>query len=221
MVSVAELRGRLRNIRAKLAKNIGYLDFKYLHKMKRPELEALLKKYEKFETEVVGTIQKAIRNKKARNVAHNLIKDREVAQNMRDLELRLAFSEVPLISAVSDAGLSVSRKKAAIRDLYEPPLAPFSTFELFTPFNPVKPPTPKPTTPLFKFRTVEEGRVIPLSRSKVSQRPLSASSAQFRQRLQLPQRPLSALPRSNLSQLETKPRPESSLRTYNKLKLLV
>jgi hypothetical protein len=209
MVSVSELRTRLRSIRARLAKNIGYLDFKYLHKMKRAELENLLKKYEKFETEVVGTIQNAIRNKRSRNVAENLLKDREKAQVIRDMELKLAFAEpAALTSAISEVGFSSARKKASIRELYQP----------------TKPPTPKPPTPLFRVRTIQEGKVIPLPRSKVTQRPLSASSlqpVQYRNRLQLPQRPSTALPRNlNLSAVEIKPRPESSSRTFNKLKPL-
>lgn len=123
MLRISELRSKLREIRKKLAKNIGYLDFKYLHKMKRPELEALLKKYEKFDIQV-NTIQQAIRNKRARNTANSLLNERDRLQVVRDIEQRLIEVQRPqsLPTIIGrDIGLSASSKRSAISSMYEQP----------------------------------------------------------------------------------------------------
>jgi len=190
MPSFDELRSKLRDIRKRLAKNIGYGDFKYLHTMTRPQLEALLKKYEKFETEVVGTLQNAIRNKRAKKEALSRLDKRDIQQNIRDLEARIAYTpNVPLI--VSDIASSTKRKKSNIRDLYEPALTPFSTFELFS--------APAPQNQLFIPRS------LPLPNVRVNTRPASAST-------------LNRSTVSSLSRVNTRPRPESAGRTYNKYK---
>jgi hypothetical protein len=248
MVSIAQLRSQLRAIRKRIADKVGYQDFKYLHKLKRPELEALLKKYEKFETQVVGTIQNAIRNKRARNTAENLLREREVAQNVRDLEMRIAFDQpVSLSAVISDVGLSSARKSASIRELYKTPSPPA---------------IPRPDQ-AFVRRSVEEGRVVPLPRVKKQirpttsvpvpagiqrlsapknippvRRPLSApvsrlsprlsapseiAPVNFRQRLAMFENPVSSNSSgrtSGLSQVETRPRPESAGRSFNKFNRL-
>jgi hypothetical protein len=190
MPSFDELRSKLRAIRKRLAKNIGYEDFKYLHEMTRPQLEALIKKYENFEKNTVGTIQNAIRNKRAKNEALSRLEKRDTQQNIRDLEARLAYTpNIPLI--VSDIASSIKRKKSNIRDLYEPALTPFSTFELFS--------APVPQNQLFTRRN------LPLPNVRVNTRPASAST-------------LNRPTVSSLSRVDTRPRPESAGRTYNKYK---
>lgn len=244
-MKISELRSKLREIRKKLAKNIGYLDFKYLHKMKRPELEALLKKYEKFETQVVGTIQGAIRNKQARDEASKLLNKRDERQVLRDLEMRLSAINRPQSAPVvisGNIGTSSSRKRGYLSNMYDAPLTPFSTFELFSP-------TPSaisqviPNEQLFQRRSVAQGRVVPLPRVPKTQRPQTTSlkSLQLRQRLNLSERALTASPNlpalrlrqrlksedrpltassvsrlSALPRVEVKPRPSSSGRTFNK-----
>lgn len=243
MMKISELRSKLREIRKKLAKNIGYLDFKYLHKMKRPELEALLKKYEKFETQVVGTIQGAIRNKQARDEASKLLNKRDERQVLRDLEMRLSAINRPQSAPAvisGNIGTSASKKRQTIRNLYDEPLTPFTTFNLFNSQSPAP-----ITQRLFEQRSIEQGRVVPLPRVPKTQRPQTTSlkSIQLRQRLNLADRPLTASPNlpalqlrqrlksedrpltassvsrlSALPRVEVKPRPSSSGRTFNKFK---
>ena len=76
MVSINELRTKLRKIRKQLADGVGYGDFKYLHRKTKPELEALLRKYEKIENSA-NAIQRAVKNKKARNEAQRLLNIRD------------------------------------------------------------------------------------------------------------------------------------------------
>lgn len=223
MVSISQLRTQLRAIRKRIADKVGYQDFKYLHKMKRPELEALLKKYEKFETQVVGTIQNAIRNKRARNEASQLLSNRDERQVLRDLELRLNAISRPLSASVSNVSSSAQKKRNTIRDLYDAPLTPFSTFQLFSP----TPPNISQVLPeqMFQQRSVAQGRVVPLSRIPKPQRPFTASpnlpAVNYRKRLEVKERPLTASGRlSGLPRVELKPRPSSSERTFNKLKPL-
>lgn len=189
-MKISELRARLRAIRKRLADNIGYGDFKYLHKMKRPELEALLKKYEKFETNV-GTIQQAIRNKRARNTASNLLNERDRLQVIRDIEQRLIEVQRPQSAPAivgRNVGLSASSKRSAISNMYQ------QSTPLFTK---VIDPKQYRELPPVKYRNR-----LPPSTS-TSLRPLSASVSSL------------SLPR-----VQTKPRPASAGRTYNKFQPL-
>ena len=223
MVSISQLRTQLRAIRKRIADKVGYQDFKYLHKMKRPELEELLKKYEKFETQVVGTIQNAIRNKRARNEASQLLSNRDERQVLRDLETRLSAVSRPLSASVSNVSSSAQKKRSAISNIYDAPLTPFSTFQLFSP----TPPNLIQVLPeqMFQKRSVAQGRVVPLSRIPKPQRPFTASPnlppVNYRKRLEVKERPLTASGRlSGLPRVEVKPRPSSAERTFNKLKPL-
>lgn len=220
MVSIGELRKQLRAIRKRIADKVGYQDFKYLHKMKRPELEELLKKYEKFETQVVGTIQSAIRNKRARNEATQLLSNRDERQVLRDLELKLNAISRPLSASVSNVASSAKKKRSTISNLYDAPLTPFSTFQLFSP----TPSNISQVLPeqMFQKRSVAQGRVVPLPRVPKPQRPFTASpnlpAVNYRKRLEIKERPLSSSGRlSGLPRVEVKPRPSSAGRTFNKL----
>lgn len=238
MVAVNELRKKLRQIRKQLADGVGYGDFKYLHKKKKPELEELLKKYEKYDKSA-NIIQRAIKNKRARNEAQRLLNKRDERQIVRDLEMRLsAVSRPQSASRISNIGTSASKKRQTIRNLYDEPLTPFTTFNLFNS------PSPAPITQrLFEQRTIEQGRVVPLPRVPKAQRPQTTSlkSIQLRQRLNLADRPLTASPNlpalqlrqklkagdrplsassigrtSALERVQVKPRPESASRTFNR-----
>jgi hypothetical protein len=86
-------------------------------------------------------------------------------------------------------------------------------------FIPAPPKLPKSINPFFKVRTVEEGKVIPLSRKKVNLRPVSALNPIIK--TDVIKRPSSASARFlKLSQIETTPRPSSASRTFNKFKPL-
>jgi hypothetical protein len=243
MVSINELRTKLRKIRKQLAEGVGYGDFKYLHKKKKPELEALLKKYEKFDN-ASNVIQRAIKNKKARNEAQRLLNIRDERQIVRDLETRLSAVSRPqsapsILSA--NIGTSISKRRANIRSMYDEPLTPFSTFNLFN----APPPSISEVVPqqMFQQRSVAQGRVVPLPRVPKTQRPQTASlralqlrerfnlsqraataspwplpPVQFRERLQNNERPLTSNSgrTSGLGRVQVKPRPSSADRTYNK-----
>ena len=244
MVSINELRTKLRKIRKQLADGVGYGDFKYLHRKTKPELEALLRKYEKIENSA-NAIQRAVKNKKARNEAQRLLNIRDERQIVRDLETRLSAISRPqsaptILSA--NIGSSASKRRAIIRNIYDEPLTPFSTFNLFN----------APSVPsvslgvsdqMFKKRSVAEGRVVPLPRVPKTQRPQTTSlkALQLRQKLNLNERPLTASPNlpavqlrqrlqttdrpltagnsgrtSGLARIQVKPRPSSADRTFNK-----
>lgn len=223
-MKISEIRSKLREIRKRIADKVGYQDFKYLHKMKRPELEALLKKYEKFETQVVGTIQSAIRNKRARNEASQLLSNRDERQVLRDLELRLNAISRPLSASIKSVSTSAKNKRNTIRNLYDAPLTPLSTFELFSP----TPPNVSEVIPeqMFKRRSVAEGRVVPLPRVPKPQRPFTASpnlaSINYRKRLEERERPATASVSrvSALPNIQVNPRPSSASRTFNKFQPL-
>jgi len=242
MVSINELRTKLRKIRKQLADNVGYGDFKYLHRKTKPELEALLKKYEKFDNSA-NVIQRAVKNKKARNEAQRLLNIRDERQIVRDLENRLSAVSRPqsapsILSA--NIGTSISKRRANIRNIYDEPLTPFSTFNLFNaPPPPIYEIVPEQ---MFKRRSVAEGRVVPLPRVPKTQRPQTTSlralqlrqrlnlgerastaspnlpAVQLRQRLQTADRPLTANSgrTSGLGRVQVKPRPSSADRTFNK-----
>jgi len=244
MVSINELRTKLRKIRKQLAEGVGYGDFKYLHRKTKPELEALLKKYEKFDNSA-NVIQRAVKNKKARNEAQRLLNIRDERQIVRDLENRLSAVSRPqsapsILSA--NIGTSISKRRANIRNIYDEPLTPFSTFNLFNPPPPVI--TQDVPEQMFKRRSVAEGRVVPLPRVPKTQRPQTTSlralqlrerfnlsqraataspwplpPVQFRERLQNNERPLTASNSgrtSGLGRVQVKPRPSSADRTFNK-----
>ena len=248
MVSINELRTKLRKIRKQLADNVGYGDFKYLHRKTKPELEALLKKYENFinaNTNAANVIQRAIKNKKARNQAQRLLNIRDERQIVRDLENRLSAVSRPqtapsILSA--NIGTSISKRRANIRNIYDEPLTPFSTFNLFN--APPPPINEIVQEQMFKRRSVAQGRVVPLPRVPKTQRPQTTSlralqlrerfnlsqraataspwplpPIQFRERLQNNERPLTASNSgrtSGLGRVQVKPRPSSADRTYNK-----
>jgi|APGre2960657373_1045057.scaffolds.fasta_scaffold44828_2 hypothetical protein len=247
MVSINELRTKLRKIRKQLAEGVGYGDFKYLHRKTKPELEALLKKYEKFDNSnanAANVIQRAVKNKKARNQAQRLLNIRDERQIVRDLENRLSAVSRPqsaptILSA--NIGTSISKRRANIRNIYDEPLTPFSTFNLFNapPFV-VSQDVPEQ---MFQRRSVAEGRVVPLPRVPKTQRPQTTSlralqlrerfnlsqraataspwplpPVQYRERLQNNERPFSASSgrKSGLGRVQNKPRPSSADRTFNK-----
>jgi hypothetical protein len=203
MVSINELRTKLRKIRKQLAEGVGYGDFKYLHKKKKPELEALLKKYEKIDnsnTNAANVIQRAVKNKKARNQAQRLLNIRDERQIVRDLENRLSAVSRPqsapsILSA--NIGTSISKRRANIRNIYDEPLTPFSTFNLFNAPNPPPPPINEIVEEqMFKRRSVAQGRVVPLPRVPKTQRPQTTSlrALQLRERFNLSQRAATASP---------------------------
>ena len=239
MVGVNELRSKLRKIRKTLAEGVGYGDFKYLHKKKKPELEELLRKYEKLDNSA-NVIQRAIKNRKARKEAQRLLNIRDERQIVRDLETRLSAVSRPLsASRISNIATSASKRRSNIRNMYDEPLTPFSTFNLF---NAPLPP-PAISERMFEQRGVAQGRVVPLPRVPKTQRPQTTSlrALQLRQRLNLAERPLTASPNlpavqlrqrlqtgdrplsSNnvgrttaLARVQVKPRPSSADRTFNK-----
>jgi hypothetical protein len=243
MVGVNELRSKLRKIRKTLAEGVGYGDFKYLHKKKKPELEELLRKYEKFDNSA-NVIQRAIKNRKARKEAQRLLNIRDERQIVRDLETRLSAVSRPLsASRITNIATSASKRRSNIRNMYDEPLTPFSTFNLFN--APLSLPLPPPAISerMFEQRGVAQGRVVPLPRVPKTQRPQTTSlrALQLRQRLNLAERPLTASPNlpavqlrqrlqtgdrplsSNnvgrttaLARVQVKPRPSSADRTFNK-----
>lgn len=244
MVAVNELRKKLRQIRKQLADGVGYGDFKYLHKKKKPELEELLKKYEKYDKSA-NVIQSAIKNKRARNEAQRLLNKRDDRQILRDLEMRLSAINRPQTAPAVITGniaTSSSRKRGSLSNMYDAPLTPFSTFQLFDA------PVPSvseivPDEQFFKKRSVAQGRVVPLPRVPKTQRPQTTSlkALQLRQRLNLTERASTASPNlpalqlrqklktgdrplssnnigrtSALQRVQVKPRPESASRTFNR-----
>ena len=247
MVSINELRTKLRKIRKQLADNVGYGDFKYLHRKTKPELEELLRKYENFinaNANAANVIQRAVKNKKARNQAQRLLNIRDERQIVRDLETRLSAVSRPqsapsILSA--NIGTSISKRRANIRNIYDEPLTPFSTFNLF---NAPSIPNEVVQEQMFKRRSVAEGRVVPLPRVPKTQRPQTTSlralqlrerfnlsqraataspwplpPIQFRERLQNNDRPLTASNSgrtSGLGRVQVKPRPSTADRTFNK-----
>lgn len=224
MLTIAQLRSKLRDIRKRLATNIGYLDFKYLHTMKRPQLEDLLKKYEKFETQVVGTIQNAVRNRRARNEANQLLNSRDERQNVRDLENRLLAVSRPLSASINNVSSSAKNKRNTINQLYDTPLTPFSTFSLFNVPSPIiteqmskQGKRPATALPAVQYRKKLEQKIL-----ETRQRPLTAlPPVQYRKKVN--EKPLTFISSTTnvpLSFLQNEPRPESAKRSFNKFKPL-
>lgn len=211
MDKISNLRVKVGEIKKKIAKGIGIDDFKYIHSKSKQELINLINKYEKMNKGAI-TIQQAVKTKKAKEEARSLINKRDKRQIIRDLELKLATIKKPQEEKkIAEISLSARKKREAIANLYEEEMKPITTFELFNPsLKPIKPPTPKPPTPVFRKRRIDEFRYLPTP-VKFNMRPKSANDIP-------PQRQKMERPTTALNPVEYR---KGLQRPFNKYKPLI